>query len=295
MHMNSPENLKLQRMNIKRKPEWLRISRQNIGDYAKVSSLLKENCLHTICQSGMCPNQHECWARGTATFMILGDVCTRSCKFCATKTGRPLPPDPKEPEHLADSVEIMKLRHVVITSVDRDDLPDKGAQHWADCIAAVRKRCPQATIEVLLPDFDAQADLVNIVLAENPDIVSHNVETVERITPLVRSRATYRGSLKALELMHSQGHKTKTGIMLGLGETDEEILQTMDDALAAGVSIFTMGQYLQPSRNNYPVADYITPEHFEELKQIGLKKGFAYVESGPLVRSSYHAEEALAR
>lgn len=282
-------------MNIKRKPEWLRISRQNIGDFAKVSGLLKENCLHTICQSGMCPNQHECWARGTATFMILGDVCTRSCKFCATKTGRPLPPDPKEPEHLADSVEIMKLRHVVITSVDRDDLPDKGAQHWADCINAVRERCPNATIEVLLPDFDAKEELVNIVLAANPDIVSHNLETVQRITPLVRSRATYLGSLEALKLMHAKGHKTKTGIMLGLGETDEEIMQTMDDALQAGVSFFTMGQYLQPSRKNYPVADYITPEHFEELKQIALQKGFKYVESGPLVRSSYHAEEALAR
>lgn len=290
-------------MNIKRKPEWLRITRQSIGDYSKVSGLLRENCLHTICQSGMCPNQHECWSRGTATFMILGDVCTRSCKFCATKTGRPLPPNPEEPEKLATSVEAMNLKHVVITSVDRDDLQNKGATHWASCIKAVKERCPNTTIEVLLPDFDAKEELINIVLNERPDIIGHNMETVERITPLVRSKASYLGSLKMLGIckhiieIHPDlsNAQIKTGIMLGLGESDEEIYKVMDDVLANGVKIFTMGQYLQPSRKNYPVADYITPQHFEELKQIALQKGFTYVESGPLVRSSYHAEQALAR
>ncbi len=280
-------------MQIRRKPDWLRISRSSVGEYQKVNGLLRAGCLHTICQSGKCPNHAECWSRGTATFMILGDICTRSCKFCATKTGRPLSPDPDEPRKLAESVKAMNLRHVVLTSVDRDDLPDKGAEHWRKCVSAVRKENPHTTIEILTPDFDAREDLIRIVAEAQPDIFAHNIETVERLTPLVRSRATYSGSLRALQIMHRLGFKTKTGFMLGLGENEEEIVQTMDEVLAAGVSILTIGQYLQPSTRHFPVADYITPEKFAEYKQIALQKGFSHVESAPLVRSSYHAEQAL--
>ncbi len=282
-------------MNIKRKPEWLRISRKAIDSYSTVNSLIKGNCLHTICQSGKCPNQAECWSRGTATFMLMGDICTRGCKFCATTTGRPLPLDPLEPKHLADSVQLMGLKHVVLTSVTRDDLPDQGAQHWADCINAIRQTSPHVTIEVLTSDFWSREDLIRIVAEAKPDIFSHNIETVERLTPLVRTKATYRGSIKTLSIMHSMGFTTKTGFMLGLGETEEEILQTMDDLRAVGVEILTLGQYLQPSSKHYPVADYIHPDKFAEYKRIALRKGFSYVVSGPLIRSSYHAEEAISK
>lgn len=281
-------------MQIIRKPEWLKNRRTSSEHYALVSGLVGRNCLHTICRSGKCPNQAECWSRGTATFMILGDICTRGCKFCATRTGRPLPPDTAEPERLAQSVRQMGLRHVVLTSVTRDDLPDQGAAHWKRCIEAVRAQCPATTVEILTADFDAKEELIGIVASAHPDIFSHNLETVRRLTPLVRSKATYEGSLRTLEIIHSLGFRTKTGIMLGLGETHEEILQTMDDARAAGVSILTMGQYLQPSGRHYPVQEYITPERFAEYKRIALGKGFLHVESAPLVRSSYHAEEALA-
>ncbi len=280
-------------MQIKRKPEWLRISRKAVDSYSVVNSLVKGNSLHTICQSGKCPNQAECWSRGTATFMLLGDVCTRGCKFCATATGRPLPPDPLEPEHLADSVQIMGLKHVVLTSVTRDDLPDQGAQHWAECINAIRRRTPNVTIEILTADFWSKEDLIRIVAEAKPDIFSHNIETVERLTPIVRTKATYKGSLETLRIIHSLGFRTKTGFMLGLGETEEEILQTMDDLRAVGVDILTIGQYLQPSSKHYPVADYITPDKFKEYRNIALAKGFTHVVSGPLVRSSYHAEEAV--
>ncbi len=280
-------------MQIRRKPEWLRISRKAVDSYSTVNSLVKGKCLHTICQSGKCPNQAECWSRGTATFMLLGDICTRGCKFCATTTGRPLPPDPLEPEHLADSVELMNLRHVVLTSVTRDDLPDQGAQHWADCIRAIRRRTPHVTIEILTADFWSKEELIRIVAEAQPDIFSHNIETVERLTPIVRTKATYQGSLNTLRIIHSLGFRTKTGFMLGLGETEEEILQTMDDLRTVGVDILTIGQYLQPSSKHYPVADYITPEKFSEYQTIALSKGFTHVVSGPLVRSSYHAEEAI--
>ncbi len=280
-------------MQIKRKPEWLRISRKAVDSYSTVNSLVKGKCLHTICQSGKCPNQAECWSRGTATFMLLGDVCTRGCKFCATQTGRPLPPDPLEPEHLADSVELMNLRHVVLTSVTRDDLPDQGARHWAECIRAIRRRTPQVTIEILTADFWSREELIRIVAEARPDIFSHNIETVERLTPIVRTKATYQGSLQTLRIIHSLGFRTKTGFMLGLGETEEEILRTMDDLRTVGVDILTIGQYLQPSSKHYPVADYITPAKFKEYRDIALSKGFQHVVSGPLVRSSYHAEEAL--
>lgn len=279
--------------NIKRKPEWLRISRQSVGNYALVSGLVHNHCLHTICQSGKCPNQAECWSRGTATFMLLGDICTRSCKFCATQTGRPLPPNAEEPQKLADSVKTMGLKHVVLTSVNRDDLSDQGAEHWRRCVEAIRSACPDTTIEILTPDFDAREDLIRIVAEAKPDIFSHNIETVERLSPMVRSRATYRGSLKTLEIIHRLGFRTKTGYMLGLGETEAEVLQTMDDILSVGVSVLTLGQYLQPTKRHYPVADYITPAKFAYYKEIALEKGFTHVESAPLVRSSYHAEEAL--
>lgn len=282
-------------MNIRRKPEWLRISRKATEQYALVNSLVHEHCLHTICQSGKCPNQAECWSRGTATFMILGNICTRGCKFCATQTGRPLPPDDAEPEKLAKSVSTMHLKHVVLTSVTRDDLPDEGAEHWKRCIEAIRKECPDTTIEILTPDFNQREELIAKVAEARPDVFSHNLETIERLTPEVRSKATYRGSLQTLEIIHAQGFITKTGIMLGLGETEKEILQTMDDALLVGVSNLTLGQYLQPSSKHFPVADYITPEKFEEYKQIALQKGFKHVESAPLVRSSYHAELALKK
>ena len=280
-------------MNISRKPEWLRISRKSTDEYPHVNALIHAGGLHTICQEGKCPNKAECWSRGTATFMILGDRCTRACKFCATSTARPLPPDPEEPEKLAASVSAMNLRHVVITSVTRDDLPDEGAEHWRRCVEAVRQACKHTTIEILTPDFNQKEQLIRIVGEAQPDIFSHNLETVERLTPQVRSRATYRGSLQSLKIMHNLGFRTKTGIMLGLGETEDEVMQTMDDALNAGVSIFTMGQYLQPSSAHFPVAEYITPDKFKEYKNTALEKGFAYVESGPLVRSSYHAEEAM--
>ncbi len=282
-------------MNIKRKPEWLRISRKAVDSYSVVNSLVKGNCLHTICQSGKCPNQAECWSRGTATFMLMGDICTRGCKFCATTTGRPLPLDPLEPEHLADSVQLMGLKHVVLTSVTRDDLPDQGAQHWADCINAIRKRTPHVTIEILTSDFWSKEELVRIVASAKPDIFSHNIETIKRLTPLVRTKATYQGSLQTLRIIHDLGFITKTGFMLGLSETEEEILQTMDDLRAVGVEILTLGQYLQPSSKHYPVADYIHPDKFAEYKRIALRKGFSHVVSGPLVRSSYHAEEAISK
>ena len=280
-------------MQIQRKPEWLRISRVSHDRYSHVSNLLSQQSLHTICRSGKCPNQAECWSRGTATFMLLGDICTRGCKFCATATGRPLPPDEGEPERLAASVEAMHLRYVVLTSVTRDDLPDQGANHWRRCIEAVRQRCPRVKIEALVPDFSGEETLVKEVLAAAPDVFAHNMETVARLTPLVRAKATYQTSLHTLSVAHEAGLRTKTGIMLGLGETQEEVLKAMDDALGAGVDIFTLGQYLQPSRRHYPVAEYITPEWFAEYKQIALDKGFSFVESGPLVRSSYHAEMAL--
>lgn len=280
-------------MQITRKPEWLKIKRTSSDQYARVSQLVGRNCLHTICQSGKCPNQAECWSRGTATFMILGDICTRGCRFCATQTGIPLPPDLSEPERLAESIRQMQLHHVVLTSVTRDDLPDQGALHWKHCIEVVRKQCPQTTIEILTADFDAREELIRIVADAHPDIFSHNLETVRRLTPIVRSKATYEGSLRTLNIIHSLGFRTKTGFMLGLGETHEEVLQTMDDALAAGVTILTMGQYLQPSAKHYPVQAYITPERFADYKRIAIEKGFLHVESAPLVRSSYHAESAM--
>lgn len=274
-----------------RKPEWLKTKMQINAQYTLVNKVVKEHNLHTICSSGKCPNMCECWNKGTATFMILGEICTRSCKFCNTLTGRPLPPDPNEPEQLAQSIKLMNLRHAVVTSVDRDDLPDGGASHWAASIRAIKLVNPETTLEVLIPDFDGNTELIDLIIAEKPNIISHNLETVPRLTPLIRTKAKYQTSLKVLNHIASSKVVAKTGIMLGLGETEQEVLDLMDDALAAGCSILTIGQYMQPSRKNIEVSAYITPEKFEEYKQIGLKKGFRQVESAPLVRSSYCAEK----
>ena len=235
----------------------------------------------------------ECWNRGTATFMILGEICTRSCRFCNTLTGRPLPPDHTEPAKLAESIQLMNLHHAVITSVDRDDLPDGGAAHWAETIKTVKLKNPSTTLEVLIPDFDGNTAYIDFIIAEKPDIISHNLETVKRLTSSIRTKAKYETSLKVLGYIASQNIVSKTGIMLGLGETEDEVLALMDDALSVGCSILTIGQYMQPSRQNIPVSEYITPEKFEEYKQTGLQKGFRIVESAPLVRSSYCAEKHI--
>ena len=281
-------------MTYLRKPEWLKTQLKSDLKFEMVSRIVKEHNLHTICSSGRCPNMCECWNKGTATFMILGDICTRGCRFCNTATGRPLPPDPAEPAQLAESIRLMGLRHAVITAVTRDDLPDQGAAHWAASIRAVKQANPHTTLEVLIPDFDARPEWLDRVMAEYPEIISHNLETVRRLTPQVRTKARYDTSLDVLRYLSAHGVTTKTGIMLGLGETEDEVLALMDDALAAGCSILTIGQYMQPSRRNIPVAAYIHPDQFAEYKRIGLAKGFRVVESAPLVRSSYCAERHVA-
>lgn len=280
-------------MTYLRKPEWLKSKIYSEKEFANVNKIINNRGLHTICTSGRCPNISECWSRGTATFMILGEICTRSCKFCNTLSGRPLPVDPNEPAKVAESIQLMKLRHAVITSVDRDDLADGGANHWAETIRAVKMLNPTTSLEVLIPDFDGKTELIDILITEKPTVISHNLETVRRLTPKIRTKAKYDTSLKVLAYIASQGLMAKTGIMLGLGETEEEVMQLMDDALENNCSILTIGQYMQPSRNNIAVNEYITPEKFEEYKQIGLAKGFRVVESGPLVRSSYHAENHI--
>lgn len=273
-----------------RKPSWLKIKLPKGENFTRVNNLVNQNNLHTICTSGNCPNHAECWGNGTATFMILGDICTRSCKFCNVKTGRPLPPDWTEPRCIAETIKEMKLKHCVLTSVDRDDLPDGGAELWAEVVRQVKKINPGTTIETLIPDFDGRIEHIHKIIDAGPEVISHNLETVERLTPQIRSRAKYATSLRVIKLISQSGLTAKSGIMLGLGETEPEILQTMDDLLSAGCKVLTLGQYLQPTRNHYPVKQYITPEKFDEYKAMGLSKGFMFVESGPLVRSSYHAE-----
>lgn len=278
-------------MTVERKPSWLKI-KLNLGEsFADVTKIVREHKLETICTSGKCPNMHECWSAGTATFMVLGDTCTRSCKFCATKTGRPLPPDPEEPARLAESVKLMKLRYVVITSVDRDDLPDGGAAHWAACISEVKRVNPNVKVEVLIPDFDGNTELIDVVLAANPDVVAHNLETIKRITPLARSRAKYDLSLQVLRHIASRGVAAKTGIMVGLGETHDEVVEIMQHAYDAGCVIFTIGQYLQPTQSHLPVIEYVHPDVFKQYGEEGKRIGLKQVVSGPLVRSSYHAAE----
>ncbi len=276
---------------ILRKPEWLKIKVPKGKQYISVRDIVKEHKLHTICTSGHCPNLHECWGRGTATLMILGDICTRSCGFCNVKTGRPPGLDQKEPERVAESVKLMNLKHCVITSVDRDDLDDGGADIWARTVKEIKTLNPHTTIETLIPDFDGREELINRVIESGPEVVSHNLETVRRITPWARSRAKYETSLKVLDIISRSDTVSKSGIMVGLGETREEVIETMDDLRKVGVEVMTIGQYLQPSRKHLPVIEFIAPEQFSEYKSIGLDKGFRFVESSPLVRSSYRAEK----
>jgi len=276
-----------------KKPKWLRVKLPTGENYKKVRGLVDEHKLHTICESGNCPNMGECWGEGTATFMILGNICTRSCGFCAVQTGRPDDVDEFEPGKVAHSVKTMGVKHAVITSVDRDDLADGGANIWAQTVRAIRKQSPETTLETLIPDFAGKWDNLQVVIDVAPEIVSHNLETVRRLTKQVRIQAKYDRSLEVLFRLKKGGMKTKSGVMLGLGETDEEVLETMHDLRSVNCDILTLGQYLQPTAKHLPIAEFITPEKFTEYKEEGLKMGFRYVESGPLVRSSYRAEKHL--
>ncbi len=274
-----------------RKPEWLKIRLGDNSTFTDTKQTIEHHGLNTICHSGKCPNQGECWSAGTATFMIGGAVCTRACRFCNTLSGKnPAPLDPLEPIKVAQSIKQMNLRHAVITSVDRDDLPDFGAQHWVETIETIRRFAPEVTVEVLIPDFNGHLDLVDKIIAAKPKIISHNLETTRRLTPTVRHIATYDQSLSVLKRIADSGIPAKTGVMLGLGETEEEILELIRDAHQVGVSIMTIGQYLQPTRRHLPVVEYIHPKQFARLRTLGLEIGLRHIESGPLVRSSYHAE-----
>jgi lipoyl synthase len=283
-----PEKIEMQKS--RRLPVWLKMQRASGANYSRVKHIVAENHLHTICTSGNCPNIGECWNVGTATFMILGDICTRSCKFCATKTGKPLPPDPNEPFRLAESIKTMRLKHCVITSVDRDDLPDGGASCWADTIDRVKEINPNITIETLIPDFDGNHVNIKKILDAGPDVISHNIETVRRLTPVIRTKAKYDRSLDVIKYISDKGMSAKSGFMLGLGESEEEVLETITDLYKNGCRILTIGQYLQPGLDYMEVVEYISPEKFEEYRILALKMGFSFVESSPLVRSSFHAE-----
>lgn len=276
-----------------RKPEWLKIRLNSSNNYAEVAGIVNGQALPTICSSGRCPNQSECWSRGTATFMVMGDVCTRACRFCATKSGRPAALDAMEPAKIAESIARMALKHAVITSVDRDDLEDGGAGHWAEIVRAVRLANPNTTIELLIPDFNGRMDLLDVVLEAGPDIVGHNIETCRRVTPLVRSRATYDTSMAVLEHISSSGMVCKSGMMVGIGESDQEVLETMRDLRAVGCNILTIGQYLQPSKAHFPIDRYVHPSVFDSYRVDGLAMGFDYVASAPMVRSSYLADKAV--
>ena len=280
---------------ILRKPEWLKMKVPSGKDYLAVKEIVKANKLHTICTSGHCPNMHECWGRGTATLMILGDICTRACGFCNVKTGRPDKVDWEEPKRVARSVKLMKLKHCVLTSVDRDDLDDQGAEIWERTVREIKKFTPEITIETLIPDFDGRIKLINKVIVSGQEVVSHNLETVRRITPWARSRAKYDTSLKTLEVIAKSDIVSKSGIMVGLGETFDEVIETMVDLRNIGVEVFTIGQYLQPTKKHLEVKEYITPEQFAKYRKIGLEKGFRFVESSPLVRSSYRAEKHVQK
>ncbi len=277
----------------RRKPDWLKIKLPEKKLSGEINNYLKKNKLHTICESGKCPNFGECWDSGTATFMILGDICTRSCEFCNVKGGKPKPVNTDEPQKIAEAVRFMKLRHAVITSVDRDDLPDGGSLIWAETINKIRELNPGITLETLIPDFKGNKTQLQRIINLKPEIISHNLETVERLTKQVRKQSIYQRSLDVLLFLADSGIRTKSGIMLGLGETREEILQTMDDLIAADCKIMTLGQYLQPSPRHLEVAEYISPDAFRFYKETGLEKGFEYVESAPLVRSSYHASNHI--
>jgi lipoic acid synthetase len=277
----------------RRLPPWMKMKMPKGESYSKVKNIVNANQLHTICSSGNCPNIGDCWSRGTATFMILGDICTRSCKFCGVKTGRPMAPDYDEPDRVADSVRMMQLKHCVLTSVDRDDLPDGGSEIWALTIKKIKELNNLTTIEALIPDFRGDRNSLDRILDASPEIISHNLETVERLTSVIRSVAKYSTSIEVLKYLADSGARVKTGIMVGLGEKEEEIYQAMKNVLEAGCRIFTIGQYLQPTLNHIPVTAYIPPEEFEKYKKVGLNMGFEIVESAPLVRSSYNAEKHI--
>lgn len=278
----------------RRLPDWLRMKRASGENYTKVKKVTEANRLHTICASGNCPNIGECWNSGTATFMILGEVCTRACKFCNTRTGKPLPPDNEEPQRVANSVKELGLKHCVITSVDRDDLPDGGAEIWSETIRCIKNTSPDVTIEALIPDFDGKQENIEKVIKAGPDIISHNVETVRRLTPAVRTRARYDRSLDVLRYISGRGKISKSGFMLGLGEIEHEVIETIMDIYSSGCRILTIGQYLRPSPLHMEVVEYITPDKFENYRKIALDAGFSMVESGPLVRSSYHSEKHIS-
>lgn len=273
-----------------RKPDWLRVKLPIGEKYKKVRSLVDEYKLHTICQSGNCPNMGECWGAGTATFMILGNTCTRSCSFCAVKTGRPPEYDEDEPRRVAEAIKLMQVKHAVITSVNRDELKDRGAEIWYQTVRAVKEMSPDTTIETLIPDVKANWEALDRMISGGQEVVSHNMETVERLYRKVRPQAKYARSLEQIQRIKDAGKRTKSGIMVGLGETEEEVFKIMDDLVAHGCDILTIGQYLQPTKMHLEVAEYIHPDQFARYEKIGLEKGLRYVESGPLVRSSYHAE-----
>ena len=275
------------------KPKWLRVKLPTGDNYRMVREIVDNHKLHTICQSGNCPNMGECWGEGTATFMILGNICTRSCGFCSVATGKPLEADPFEAGRVANSVKLMGVKHAVITSVDRDDLKDGGSEIWAATVRAIRHQSPQTTLETLIPDFAGNWDNLQRIIEVAPEIVSHNLETVRRLTKQVRIQAKYDRSLEVLFRLKKGGMRTKSGVMLGLGETEQEVLETMEDLRSVQVDILTLGQYLQPTPKHLPVAEFMTPEQFQKYREIGLEMGFRYVESGPLVRSSYHAERHI--
>ena len=276
-----------------KKPSWLKVKLPTGESYKKVRNLVSEHKLHTICESGNCPNMGECWGAGTATFMILGNVCTRSCDFCAVSTGKPEEVDVFEPARVANSVKLMNVKHAVITSVDRDDLQDGGADMWVKTVSAIRRKSPDTTLETLIPDFAGKWENLQRIIEVAPEIVSHNIETVRRLTKKIRIQAKYNRSLELLLRLKKGGMKTKSGLMLGLGETEQEVIETMQDLRSVEVDILTLGQYLQPTPKHAEVKDFITPEKFDEYQKLGLEMGFRFVESGPLVRSSYHAEKHL--
>ncbi len=278
-------------MNTRRKPDWLKIKLPTSSNFTKVNKIIKTNGLHTICTSGKCPNMGECWDAGTATLMILGNICTRSCKFCAVDTGKPLPPDINEPLKIARSVKLLNLKHCVLTSVDRDDLKDKGSEIWAKTVIEIKKLNPNTTIETLIPDFDGIEEYIQKVVDAKPEVISHNLETVRSLSPQIRTRAKYDTSLNVIKHIAEQGVTAKSGIMLGLGETEKQVLETIDDLKAVNCSVLTIGQYLQPTKQNIEVQEYVHPDIFERYKKYALQKGFKFVESSPLVRSSYHAEK----
>jgi lipoic acid synthetase len=279
---------------LTQKPKWLRVKLPTGKKYTELRGLVDKYKLHTICTSGSCPNMGECWGEGTATFMILGNTCTRSCGFCGVKTGRPETVDWDEPEKVARSIKLMNIKHAVVTSVDRDDLKDGGSIIWAETVKAIRRMNPNTTLETLIPDFQGIERNIDRIIEVAPEVVSHNMETVKRLTREVRIQAKYERSLEVLRYLKDNGiNRTKSGIMLGLGETEEEVIQTMYDLRSVNLDVLTIGQYLQPSKKHLPVKEFITPEQFEKYEKIGLELGFRHVESGALVRSSYKAQKHI--